>query len=204
MSGLTHPADERRVREIVRDELAARLDVGDSALNVADGLDDRGQVLGQVPSSVFGLLLGCLRDVLHERGGDWHVAGNRSASGPWFTEAEVVRAFRDVLRRRNDAQWDERRDPQVNRFAASEQSEPTGFTARYQGAEFAFTLDGQFVGSTRIVQDDHNKTPYVARALTRYVTGAHLTARRWLQRRAWVRRAASTARPSGTTQGGAE
>lgn len=127
-----------------------------------------------------------------------------AGSGSWFTEAEVVRAFHDVLRRRHDGQWDERRDPQINRLAGPEQPEPAGFTALYKRAEFAFTLDGQFVGSTRIVQDDHNKTPYVARALTRYVTGAHLTARRWLQRRAWVRRAASTARPSGTTQGGAE
>ncbi|QRJ69327.1 hypothetical protein PHIT45-1_38 [Mycobacterium phage phiT45-1] len=41
--------------------------------------------------------------------------------------------------------------------------------------------------------------------VTRYVTGAHLTARRWLQRKAWVRRAALSARPSdATAEGGAE
>lgn len=41
-----------------------------------------------------------------------------------------------------------------------------------------------------------------ARAGTRYVTGAILAASRWLQRRAWVRRAADTApRPSGATAG---
>lgn len=48
----------------------------------------------------------------------------------------------------------------------------------------------------------HHETPYVARALTRYVTGAVLMPFRWLQRKAVTRRAASTARPSGTIQGG--
>ena len=38
---------------------------------------------------------------------------------------------------------------------------------------------------------------------TRYVTGALLASRRWLQRMGWVRRAAvSSPRPSGTTTGG--
>lgn len=127
-----------------------------------------------------------------------------AGSGSWFTEAEVVRAFHDVLRRRHDGQWDERRDPQINRLAGPEQPEPAGFTALYKRTKFTFTLDGEFVGSARIVQDDHNKAPYVARALTRYVTGgAILTAFRWLQRKAGVRRAVeSGTRPSDTTQGG--
>ncbi|WP_131833276.1 hypothetical protein [Mycobacteroides abscessus] len=43
----------------------------------------------------------------------------------------------------------------------------------------------------------HGRAPYAARALTRYVADAILTAR-WLQRKAWVRRAVFTARPSGT------
>lgn len=145
MSGLTHPADERRVREIVREELAARLDVGDAALDVPDGLDNRGQVLGQVPVSVSGLLLGYLRDVLHERGGDWHVVGNRSGDS---------------------------------------------------GAELA---SGGRV-TRPVTEINHRKTPYVARAVTRYGTGAILAASRWLQRRAWVRRAVPSGRPSGTTK----
>lgn len=49
----------------------------------------------------------------------------------------------------------------------------------------------------------HNKTPYAARALTRYVAGAILAASRWLQRKAWTRRAAGKSRPSGITRGGA-
>lgn len=45
----------------------------------------------------------------------------------------------------------------------------------------------------------HSNTPYVARAVTRYVTDTLLAARRWLQRKAWTRRAAAPTRPSGTT-----
>lgn len=49
----------------------------------------------------------------------------------------------------------------------------------------------------------HPHTPSFARVPARYVAGAFLVPLRWLQRRAWVRRAGAILRPSGTTTGGA-
>ena len=85
--------------------------------------------------------------------------------------------------------------------------------ARLTGQEiYELTSCGQIVGNDDVPQlvDGglpvrvlvRHKSPYVARALTRYVTGAVLMPFRWLQRKAVTRRAASTARPSGTIQGG--
>lgn len=46
----------------------------------------------------------------------------------------------------------------------------------------------------------HNKSPYAARAVTRYVADAILTASRWLQCKAVTRRAVPGVRPSGVTE----
>lgn len=57
-------------------------------------------------------------------------------------------------------------------------------------------------GGTRVVGCGHSDTPSFARAVTRYVAGAFFVPLRWLQRRAWVRRAAVILRPSGATSMG--
>lgn len=51
----------------------------------------------------------------------------------------------------------------------------------------------------RVILTAHHSLLTSARAVTRHVTGALLAARRWLQRKAWTRRAAAPTRPSGTT-----
>lgn len=58
-------------------------------------------------------------------------------------------------------------------------------------------------GNRKVAGDHQISTHHILPALhglpTRYVTGAHLAVCRWLQRRAWVRRAAAIARTSDTT-----
>lgn len=73
------------------------------------------------------------------------------------------------------------------------------------GAESAAqSVDGGD-GDRQVRRDDDfivfhdRKTPYVARAATRYVTGAILTASRWLQRKSGVGQATAPLAPSDTT-----
>ncbi|MFV8276334.1 hypothetical protein ACNQPY_10345 [Mycobacteroides abscessus] len=158
MSALSHPADERRVREIVRDELAG-LKGGDAGLKTS-GIRLKLDELLNEPSRLARQL-----DVPHEGESD-HA----------FTRRVIESA--------------------LDRFVGRE---VVGDHVSERDA--ALPSLGYVQLSPNI---PHNKTPYVARALTRYVTGAFLTAFRWLQRKAVTRRAAeSGTRPSGTTQGGA-
>ncbi|WP_074360824.1 hypothetical protein [Mycobacteroides abscessus] len=88
------PLPTTRTRRIARLELAGvtlTLTVGQSALKISDGLDDRGQVPGK-PSLVTDWLLHELCDVLHKLSGNWHVGGNRARN----RGAEVVGSGRDA------------------------------------------------------------------------------------------------------------
>lgn len=58
-------------------------------------------------------------------------------------------------------------------------------------------------GANFIGPGGHSQSPYVARVAARYVAGAFLTASRWLQRRAWVRRAVPSRAAVGHHEGGA-
>lgn len=158
MSALTNPADEARVREIVREELSG-LEGGDAGLKIS-GIRLKLEELLNEPSRLARQL-----DVPHEGESD-HAFTRRVIEGA------------------------------LDRFVGRE-------VVRDHVSERDATLPS--LGYVQLSPNiPHNKTPYAARAVTRYVTGAILTARRWLQRRAWARRAADPlARPSGTTQGGA-
>lgn len=83
---------------------------------------------------------------------------NAASDAPWGTATDVAKRFADQLRRRHDAQWHTWGNPQVNRLTLAEQAEPTTFAVLYKGTEFTFALDGQFVGSARIPQHNHNNT----------------------------------------------
>lgn len=80
---------------------------------------------------------------------------------------------------------------------------------RLDGVDAPVQAFDQLVGG-RLLRDEarverlgHHSLLALARAATRYVAGALLASLRWLQRRAWVRRAAAILRPSDTTKGGA-
>lgn len=91
MSALTNPADERRIREIVRDELAA-LQVSDAPLKTGDRVDDHGESRRVSPRTVSDFLLGELGDLLHKLSSHRHVGGDFARE----SRAEVVGSGRDA------------------------------------------------------------------------------------------------------------